>query len=53
MNQARKISQDEQMVLDAIRALKFQNLKIQINDGKIVLIRREETIKPKPKQKTE
>lgn len=41
------ITEDERLVLKEIRARKFQTLNIQINDGKVVLIRREETIKPK------
>ncbi len=41
------ISNDEKSVLEAIRSRKFQNITIQVNDGKIVLIRREETLKPK------
>ncbi len=40
------ISNDEKMVVEAIRSRKFQNLTIQINNGKIVLVRREETLKP-------
>ncbi len=47
------LSVDEKMVMDAIRARKFQNINIHVNDGKVVLIRTAETIKPKPKQKTE
>ena len=45
------VSNDEKSVLEAIRLRKFQNLTIQINDGKVVLIRREETIKPKQNEK--
>ncbi len=45
------VSNDEKSVLDAIRSRKFQNINIQINDGKIVLIRREETLKPKQNEK--
>jgi len=42
------ISRDERKVLELMRSRKFQNITIQINDGKIVVIRREETIKPEP-----
>ena len=45
------VSNDEKSVLEALRSRKFQNLTIQINDGKIVLIRREETIKPQQNKK--
>ncbi|MBI5554802.1 MAG: hypothetical protein HY920_02970 [Elusimicrobia bacterium] len=40
------ITEEERAVLELIRSKKFQNITIQVNDGKIVLIRREETIKP-------
>ena len=42
----KSITKDEQMVLDLIRSRDFQNILIQVNDGKIVLVRREETFKP-------
>ncbi len=45
------ISNEEKSVLEAIRSRKFQNITIQVNDGKIVLIRREETIIPKQNKK--
>ena len=48
MNKIGEISEDERLVLKEIRARKFQNINIQINNGKVILIRREETIKPKP-----
>lgn len=45
------LSNEELMVLKTIRERKFQNITIQLNDGKIVLIRREETIKPEANAK--
>ncbi len=42
-----KLTEDQILVLSTMEEKKFQNLLIQINDGKVVLIRREETIKPK------
>ena len=40
------LTKDERKVLETIRARRFQNITIHINDGRIVLIKREETIKP-------
>ena len=45
------LSNEELMVLKTIREKKFQNITIQINDGKIVLVRREETLKPQANAK--
>jgi hypothetical protein len=40
------ITKEERMIIETVREKKFQNITIQVTDGKIVLIRREETIKP-------
>jgi len=40
------VSRGEQMVLNLIRSKDFQNITIHVNNGKIVLVRREETFKP-------
>ena len=40
------ISKDEQKIIDLIREKDFQNITIQVTDGRIILIRQELTIKP-------
>jgi len=40
------ISNEEVMVFKTIRGKPFQSITIQVYDGKIVTLRREETIKP-------
>lgn len=45
-HQMQPISKEEMTVLETIREKKFQTITIKVVDGKIELIRREETIKP-------